>query len=70
MLASEKIKEVTAVLKSFKATDYDVELLDIKNSKKEVQSTLKRLEIELEGKVEKENEIKNNILYLAKKFGF
>jgi len=68
MLASEKIKEVTAVLKSFKATDYDVELLDIKNNKKEVNSTLKRLEIELEGKVEKENEIKNNILNLAKKF--
>ncbi len=68
MLASEKIKEVTAVLKSFKANDYDVELLDIKTNKKEVQTTLKRLEIELEDRIEKENEIKNNILNLAKKF--
>ena len=68
VLASEKIKEVNAVLKSFRATDYDIELLDIKNNKRGVKDNLKKLEVELEDKVNSENELKNKILNLAKKF--
>ena len=68
VLASEKIKEVNAVLRSFRATDYDIELLDIKNNKREVKDNLKKLEVELEDKVNSENELKNKILNLTKKF--
>ncbi|MBC8422068.1 MAG: metallophosphoesterase [Pelagibacteraceae bacterium] len=67
MLATEKIKEVTNVLKSFKETNYDEELVEIKTNKIDVKSQLKTVELKLDDKVSEESDIKNKILMLAKK---
>jgi len=65
--ASDEIKDVSAVLKNFKQNDWDVELVDIKNNKKQFKETYDKLLVEKSGLQTEKKTLENNIILLSKK---
>ena len=66
--ASEEIKDVSAVLKSFKQNDWEKELAEIKEQKEEFKKEHSKLKDEKDNIQDKKKLIENQILSLTKKF--
>ena len=66
--ASEEIKDVSAVLKSFKQNDWEKELAEIKEQKEDFQKQHSELKDEKDNIQDKKKLIESQILSLTKKF--
>ena len=66
-LAVDNMKDVRAILKSFRDNDYDTELVDIKQGKKDVKSKLVDVEEQLKQHTDKENVIDKEVKKLYRK---
>ena len=65
--ASEEINEVSAVLRNFNRTDYDVELADLEKQNKQYKEVQKDLRSQKKVLTDREKELSNQVIQMTKK---